>query len=69
VATTAVLEYGDVRSMIVSTADKQHCDGIILGARAAAGWKRMMIGDISNAVTVTTPLPVLIVKGTSNLLG
>lgn len=69
VATTAVLEHGDVRSKIVSTADKQHCDGIILGARAAAGWKRMMIGDISNAVTVTTPLPVLIVKGTSNLLG
>lgn len=69
VATTAVLEHGDVRSKIVSTADKQHCDGIILGARAAAGWKRMMIGDISNAVTVTTPLPVLIVKGTPNLLG
>jgi len=69
VATTAVLEHGDVRSKIVSTADKQHCDGIILGARAAAGWKRMMIGDISNAVTVTTPLPVLIVKGMSNLLG
>jgi nucleotide-binding universal stress UspA family protein len=69
VATTAVLEHGDVRSKIVATADKQHCDGIILGARAAAGWKRMMIGDISNAVTVTTPLPVLIVKGSSNLLG
>jgi nucleotide-binding universal stress UspA family protein len=69
VATTTVLEHGDVRSMIVSTADKQQCDGIVLGARAAAGWKRMMIGDISNAVTVTTPLPVLIVKGTSNLLG
>jgi nucleotide-binding universal stress UspA family protein len=69
VATTAVLEYGDVRSTIVSTADKQQCDGIVLGARAAAGWKRMMIGDISNAVIVTTPLPVLIVKGMANLLG
>jgi nucleotide-binding universal stress UspA family protein len=63
VATTTVLEHGDVRSMIVSTADKQQCDGIVLGARAAAGWKRMMIGDISNAVIVTTSLPVLIVKG------
>ncbi len=69
VATTAVLEHGDVRSTIVSTAEKQQCDAIVLGARAAAGWKRMMIGDISNAVIVTTPLPVLIVKGTSNLLG
>jgi len=69
VATTVVLEHGDVRSMIVATADKQQCDGIVLGARASAGWKRMMIGDISNAVIVTTPLPVLIVKGTPNLLG
>ncbi len=69
VSTTAVLERGDVRSMIVSTADKQQCDAIVLGARAAAGWKRMMIGDISNAVIVTTPLPVLVVKGMSNLLG
>ncbi|ETW94971.1 MAG: hypothetical protein ETSY1_32575 [Candidatus Entotheonella factor] len=69
VATTSVLEHGDVRSMIVSTADKQQCDAIVLGARASAGWKRMMIGDISNAVIVTTPLPVLVVKGTANLLG
>ncbi|PON19470.1 hypothetical protein C2W62_02590 [Candidatus Entotheonella serta] len=69
VSTTAVLEHGDVRSTIVSTAEKQQCDAIVLGARAAAGWKRMMIGDISNAVIVTTLLPVLVVKGTSNLLG
>ncbi len=69
VSTTAVLEYGDVRSTIVATAEKQQCDAVVLGARAAAGWKRMMIGDISNAVIVTTPLPVLVVKGTSNLLG
>ena len=67
VKTTAVLEHGDVRSTIVDTADKEQCDGIVLGARASAGWKRMVIGDISNAVTVTTPLPVLIVKGASNL--
>lgn len=63
VTSTAVLEHGDVRSMIVATAEKQKCDGIVLGARSAAGWKRMMIGDISNAVIVTTSLPVLIVKG------
>lgn len=69
VATSAVLEHGDVRSMIVSTADKEQCDAIVLGARASAGWKRMMIGDISNAVIVTTPLPVLVVKGTASLLG
>ncbi len=69
VITTTVLEHGDIKSAIVSTADKQQCDAIVLGARGAAGWKRMMIGDISNAVIVTTPLPVLVVKGMNKLLG
>lgn len=69
VITTTVLEHGDVKSAIVSTADKQQCDGIVLGARGSAGWKRMMIGDIANAVIVTTPLPVLVVKGMDKLMG
>ncbi len=69
VATTAVLEHGDIKSTIVATASKEQCDGIVLGARGSAGWKRMMIGDISNAVIVTTPLPVLVVKGMDKLLG
>ncbi len=69
VITTTVLEHGDIKSAIVSTADKQQCDGIVLGARGAAGWKRMVIGDISNAVIVTTPLPVLVVKGMNKLMG
>ena len=41
---------------------QQNCDGIILGTRGTTGWKRLMIGSISNAVTVRSALPVLIVK-------
>ncbi len=47
---------------IVDTASEQDCDGIVLGSRGAMGWKRLMVGGISSAVIVTTPLPVLVVK-------
>lgn len=62
VAATPVLTRGDVSRRIVETAVEQQCDGIILGSRGLSGWKRLMLGSISNAVTVTTPLPVLVVK-------
>jgi nucleotide-binding universal stress UspA family protein len=62
VPVTAVLAHGEVAATIVDTAMQQQCDGIILGSRGATGWKRLMLGSISNAVAVTTALPVLIVK-------
>lgn len=62
VTATAMLAHGDVRATIVDAATRQHCDGMILGSRGVSGWKRLMLGSISNAVAVTTTLPVLIVK-------
>lgn len=62
--TTTVLAHGDVARMVVDTAVEQTCDAILLGSRGATGWKRLMIGSISNAVIVTTQLPVLVVKST-----
>jgi len=62
VEATTVLTHGDIARMIVDTAVEQACDGILLGSRGATGWKRLMIGSISNAVIVTTALPVLVVK-------
>ena len=62
VETTPVLAHGDVAHAIVDTASEQDCDGIVLGSRGAMGWKRLMVGGISSAVIVTTPLPVLVVK-------
>ena len=35
---------------------------MILGSRGLTGFKRLMIGSISNAVAAKTLLPVLIVK-------
>lgn len=62
VATAAIMAQGDVASTIVDTAVKASCDTIIMGSRGSSGWKRLMVGSISNAVAVKTALPVLIVK-------
>jgi nucleotide-binding universal stress UspA family protein len=62
VSTTALLTCGSIPQTIVETAREENCDGIIMGARGAMGMKRVMLGSISNIVTVITPLPVLLVK-------
>jgi nucleotide-binding universal stress UspA family protein len=62
IATDRILAHGDVPRTIVATAAEQQCDGIVLGSRGSSGWKRLMLGSISNAVIVTTVLPVLVVK-------
>jgi nucleotide-binding universal stress UspA family protein len=58
----AKLAYGDVTEAILETATSRECDVIILGSRGLTGWKRLMLGSISNAVAVKATLPVLIVK-------
>jgi nucleotide-binding universal stress UspA family protein len=58
----AKLAQGDVTTTILATAAEQQCDVIILGSRGLTGFKRLMLGSISNAVSATAPVPVLIVK-------
>ena len=58
----AKLAHGDVTTMILDTATQQQCDVIVLGSRGLTGFKRLMLGSISNAIAATAPVPVLIVK-------
>jgi nucleotide-binding universal stress UspA family protein len=58
----ATLAYGDVTTAILETATRKQCDAIVLGSRGLTGWKRLMLGSISNTVAAKAPLPVLIVK-------
>ena len=62
VSYTAKLAYGDVPEAILQTATDQECDLIVLGSRGLTGWKRLMLGSISNAVAVKAAQPVMIVK-------
>ncbi len=52
----------NVVATIVETATSAQCDGIVLGSRGLAGWKRLMLGSVSNAVAALATQPVLIVK-------
>ena len=56
------LVHGNVVEAILDTAASTRCDGIVLGSRGLTGWKRLMLGSISNAVAAKAPQPVLIVK-------
>ena len=58
----ACLATGEVTDAILDTATRKQCDLIVLGSRGLTGWKRLMLGSISNAVAVKAALPVLIVK-------
>jgi nucleotide-binding universal stress UspA family protein len=58
----ATLAQGDVTTTILATASEQQCDVIILGSRGLTGFKRLMLGSTSNAVSAIAPVPVLIVK-------
>lgn len=62
VAYRARLAYGNVVDAILETAAMWQCDAIVLGSRGLTGWKRLMLGSISNAVAAKADLPVLIVK-------
>ncbi len=59
---SSILTQGPVSSKIVDIATEQDCDGIILGSRGLGGWKRLMLGSISNVVAAKATLPVLVVK-------
>ena len=62
VASTTLLTWGNIPATILQTADAEACELIILGSRGLTGWKRLMLGSISNAVAAKAPQPVLIVK-------
>ena len=57
-----VLASGPVLDAVLDTAANQSCDTIVLGSRGMSGWKRIALGDISNAVIAKASQPVFIVK-------
>jgi len=62
VAYTTLLKWGNIPATILQTADAEACELIILGSRGLTGWKRLMLGSISNVVAAKASQPVLVVK-------
>ena len=67
-ATEAVIQcdsdlvWGRVPEVICHVAAERDCDLIVVGSRGLTGFKRLMLGSISNAVAAKAPCPVLVVK-------
>jgi nucleotide-binding universal stress UspA family protein len=62
VAFEGTIMTGNVPDAILTMAACTPCDLIILGSRGLTGWKRLMAGNIANAVMAKSTVPVLVVK-------
>jgi len=56
------LVWGRAPEVICHVAQEHACDLIVVGSRGLTGFKRLMLGSISNAVAAKAPCPVLVVK-------
>jgi nucleotide-binding universal stress UspA family protein len=56
------LAWGRVPEVVCRVAYERACDLIIVGSRGLTGFKRLMLGSISNVVAAKAPCPVLIIK-------
>ena len=62
VVSSTVIKWGSIPEAILRTATEESCDLIILGARQQLGWKRLQVGEITNAVAAKSRQPVMLVK-------
>jgi nucleotide-binding universal stress UspA family protein len=56
------LAWGRIPEVVCRVAHERECDLIVVGSRGLTGFKRLMLGSISNAVAAKAPCPVLVVK-------
>jgi nucleotide-binding universal stress UspA family protein len=56
------LAWGRVPEVVCRIASEHDCDLIVVGSRGLTGFKRLMLGSISNAIAAKAPCPVLVVK-------
>lgn len=56
------LAWGRVPEVVCRVARERECDLIVVGSRGLTGFKRLMLGSISNAVAAKAPCPVLVIK-------
>ena len=54
---------GSAGGAIVSMAEATGTDLVVVGARGLGGFKRLLLGSVSERVVQTAPCPVLVVKG------
>lgn len=59
---TAEILIGDVPHAIVAAAEKQGCDGIVMGTRGLSAFANVLMGSTATAVVHLAKVPVTLVK-------
>ncbi|CAG7652042.1 universal stress protein [Paenibacillus allorhizosphaerae] len=62
VCTGEIITDGSPASAIVSCAEHNQCDLIIIGNRGLSGLQKFFLGSVSKQVVKEAPVPVLVVK-------
>lgn len=57
------VEAGDPRELIVSVAEEEESDLIVMGSRGFGTFRSLLVGSVSRFVLEQAPCPVLLVKG------
>jgi nucleotide-binding universal stress UspA family protein len=58
------IEVGDPAEMILSVAEEESCDLVVVGNKGMKGIKRFLLGSVPNRVSHHSPCDVMIVKTT-----
>lgn len=59
---TQVFFSDDVDQIIVSTAEENRCDLIIMGSHGRSGWGRLLLGSVTSKVLASCQIPVLVYR-------
>jgi nucleotide-binding universal stress UspA family protein len=65
VRTTSRVESGDARDRIVSMAEREGFDMIVMGTHGRTGRPASLVGSVAESVVRTSPRPVLTVRETA----
>ena len=57
------VEAGDPREIIISVAEEEESDLIVMGSRGFGTFRSLLVGSVSRFVLEQAPCPVLLVKG------
>lgn len=64
----AFLEHGDAAGEIVRVAEEQRIDLIVIATFGKTGWRRLAFGSVTEKVVRQAPCPVLVIRGSENLI-
>ena len=59
---TTRVERGDARSTIVETAEREHCDLVVIGSHGRTGVRKLLLGSVAAHVVAHAACDVLVVK-------